>query len=118
MCGVMTQINRAELPDELVNLEILAQVSELDGALNEFDQHAAKLGFHFQNLVPDAAVNVIELEQTRGHRTAAGQAGALRPAEPVAHQRAQAGRPSPAVIEGRRTCSITNSAICVSNSIC
>ncbi|HEY6421349.1 MAG TPA: hypothetical protein VIX59_20310 [Candidatus Binataceae bacterium] len=36
MCGVMTQIDTAELPHELVDIEILPQVAQVDGAQNEF----------------------------------------------------------------------------------
>ncbi|HEY6421348.1 MAG TPA: hypothetical protein VIX59_20305 [Candidatus Binataceae bacterium] len=48
--------------------------------------------FHFQDLVPDAALDVIELEQAGGHRTPSRQPGALRPSEPIANQRLQAGQ--------------------------
>lgn len=54
---MMTQINGAELPYELLNIEIMTQMSKLDGPLNVFRQHAAKFAFQFQNLVPDLALD-------------------------------------------------------------
>src|SRR5260370_15407936 len=68
----------------------MPQVSEIDRALSEVRQQDAPLTFHFQDLVPDPALDVIELEQTSRHRTSSGKAGALRPSEPIAYQRPQA----------------------------
>src|SRR5260370_42554557 len=71
----------------------MPQVSEIDRALNEVGQQDAPLTFHFQDLVPDPALDVIELEQTSRHWTSSGKAGALRPSEPIANQRPQAREP-------------------------
>src|SRR5882757_6751071 len=90
MCRVMTQVDTAELPHKLVNIEVAAKVPEIDGALNELGQRDAPLTFHFEDLVSDAALYVIELEQSRRHRTASRQTGTLRPSEPIANQRPQA----------------------------
>ena len=92
MCGVMTEINAAKLPHELVHIEVLTKVPEIDGTPNEFGQQEAPLTFHFQDLVPDAALYVIELEQTSRHWTTSRQPGALRPSEPISNQRLQAGK--------------------------
>src|SRR5271166_4257860 len=61
-----------------------------DRLLNESGQHVTPFAFHFQDLVPDQALDVIKLEQARRHWTASGKAGALRPSEPIANQRPQA----------------------------
>ena len=85
----MTQIDSAQLPHELVDIQVVAKMLYIDGTLNKVGQQAAKLALHFQNLAADAALDVIELEQARGDRTASGQACALSPSEPIANQRAQ-----------------------------
>ena len=90
MGRVMTQVDAAELPHKLVNIEVPPEMSEIDGALNEFGQREAPLSFHLEDFVPDAALDVVELEQSRCHRTAAGQTGALRPSEPIANESLQA----------------------------
>ena len=90
MRRVMTQINAGELPHELFDIEIATQMSKTHGTRNEFGQQAAPLTFHFQDLVPDPALDVVELEQTSRHRASARQARALRPSEPIADQRPQA----------------------------
>src|SRR5689334_8965346 len=64
-------------------------MSELDSPLNQFGQQPAPLTFHLQDLVPDPALNVIELKQARRHWTSARQPDALRPSEPIANQRPQ-----------------------------
>ena len=92
MSGVMTQIDAAELPHELIHVELAAKMSERDRALNELGQREAPLTFHLEDLVPDAALDVVELEQAGRHRTSSRQTRALRPSEPVANQRLQAGK--------------------------
>ena len=92
MRRVMTQINPGELPYELLDIEIATQMSELDGALNQISQQAAPLTFHLEDFVPDPALDVIKLEQAGRDRTSSRQTRALRPSEPIAHQRPQAGK--------------------------
>ncbi len=92
MCRVMPEINSGELPHELLDIEIATQMSKTHGLLNEFGQQTAPLTFHLEDLVPDPALDVIELEQARRHRTPARQPGPLRPSEPIADQRPQAGK--------------------------
>ena len=92
MGRVMTQVDAAKLPHELVHIEIPPEMSQIDGALNEFGQRDAPLTFHLEDLVPYAAFDVVELEQSRRHRTASGQPRALRPSEPVANESLQAGK--------------------------
>src|SRR5215831_18732425 len=72
---------------------------EIDGALNQGDQNASKRGLHLEDLVPYHALDVVEFEQARCHRTSTRKAGALSPAEPVVDQRAQARE---AVLMGHR----------------
>jgi hypothetical protein len=93
MGRVMPQVDATELPHELVNIEVPPEMSEIDGALNEFGQGEAPLTFHLEYFVPDAAFDVVELEQSCCHRTASREARALRPSEPIANQRPQAGQP-------------------------
>ena len=90
MRRVMTQVNAAEFPHELLDIEIATQMSNLDRSLNEFGQQSAPLTFHFQDFVPDPALDVIELEQTSRDRTSTRQPRAIRPSEPIANQRPQA----------------------------
>ncbi len=90
MGGMMTQVDAAKFPHELVHIEVSPKMSQLDGALNEFGQREAPLTFHLENLVPDAALDVVELEQSCRHRTASRQPRALRPSEPIANQSPQA----------------------------
>ena len=92
MGGVMTQVNAAKLPHELVNIEVPPEMSQRDGAMNEFGQREAPLTFHLEDLIPDAALDVVELEQACSHRTASRQPRALRPSEPIANQRLEAGK--------------------------
>ena len=92
MGGVMPEVDTAELPHELVHVEVSPKMSQVDGALNEFSQHEAPLTFHLEDFVPDAALDVVELKQSCCHRTASRQACALRPSEPVADQSLQAGK--------------------------
>ncbi len=91
MCGVMTEIDAAKLPHELVHIEVPTKVRKIDGAPNESGQQEAPLTFHFQDSVSDAALDVVELEQASRHWTTAGQASALSPSEPIANQRQQSG---------------------------
>ncbi len=90
MGGVMTQVDAAKFPHELVHIEVPPEMSQIDGALNEFGQREAPLTFHLEDLVPDAALDVVELKQTCRHRTASRQARPLRPSEPVANESLQA----------------------------
>src|SRR5258708_3503862 len=90
MCGMMPQVDTAELPHELVNIEVAAKVPEIDCALNELGQRDAPLTFHFKDLVLGGASNAMDLKQSRRHRTSSRQAGTLRPSEPIANQRPQA----------------------------
>jgi len=92
MRRVMTQVNPGELPDELVHIEIAPQMPESDTAPDQLGQQAAPLRFHLEDLVSDLALDVVEFKQTGGYRTSSGQTGALGPSEPVANQRAQAGK--------------------------
>lgn len=92
MGGVMTQVDAAKFPHELVHIEVPSEMSQVDGALNEFRQRAAPLTFHLEDFVSDAALDVVELEQTGRHRTASRQARPLRPSEPVANESLQAGK--------------------------
>jgi len=90
MRRVMTQINSAKLPHELVDIEIVTQVPQLDASLDESGERATPLVLQFKDLVPDLPLDVIEFEKTRRHRTSSGQPGALRPSEPIANQGLQA----------------------------
>jgi hypothetical protein len=89
VCCVVTQIDATELPDELFDIEIVTQVPQVDGVLNQFGQQAAKFAFQFQDFVPDTALYVIELEQTSRDRTPSRQSCALCPSEPIANQSPQ-----------------------------
>jgi len=89
MSRMMPEVDTAELPDELFDVEIAAKVLESDGALNQLGQQASPLSFHFEDLVPDAPLDVIELEQAGSHRTSSRQTRALGPSEPVANERLQ-----------------------------
>jgi hypothetical protein len=86
MGRVMTQIDSAELPHELVHIEILPEMSQVDGALNKFGQREAPLTFHLEDLVPHVALDVVELEQTGRYRTSSRQPRALGPSEPIANE--------------------------------
>ena len=41
MGRVMTQVDAAKLPHELVHIEVAPEMSQVDGALNEFGQREA-----------------------------------------------------------------------------
>jgi hypothetical protein len=90
MRRVMPQVNSGQLPHELIDIEITPQMSKIDGALNELGQKAAPGAFHFQDLVPDPALDIIKLEQPSRDRTSSWQPGPLRPSEPIADQRPHA----------------------------
>ena len=85
MRRVMTEINSGKLPHELLDIEIATQMPKTHGALREFGQQPAPLTLHLQDLVPDPALNVIELKEARRDRTSARQPRALRPSEPIAN---------------------------------
>ena len=89
MRGMMAKINAAQFPHELINVELAPQVSELNCPLNKSQQGETPCGFHFEYLVPDPPLDVIELEQTGSHRTTAWQPRPLGPSKPIPHQRAQ-----------------------------
>ena len=50
MGGVMTQVDAAEFPHELVHIEVPPEMSQRDGALNKFGQGEAPLTFHLEDL--------------------------------------------------------------------
>jgi hypothetical protein len=91
MGRVMPEIDAAELPHELVHIEVPPKMSQIDGAPNEFGQREAPLTFHLEDFVSDAALDIVELEQSCSHRTTSRQSRALRPSEPVANEGLQAG---------------------------
>jgi len=62
MRRVMAQIDSTKLPDELVHVEIPAQMTMRDGFANELRQQSPPLALHRENLVPDRPLYVIELE--------------------------------------------------------
>jgi hypothetical protein len=74
----------------LINVQVVAKVSKLDGPLNKLHKDTAPRGFHLQYFVPDAPLYVIELKQTSSHGTSPWESGALGPSEPAANERAQA----------------------------
>ncbi len=90
MGRVMPEIDAAELPHELVHIEVPPKMSQIDGAPNEFGQREAPLTFHLEDFVSDAALDIVELEQSCSHRTASRQTRALRPSEPIANESLQA----------------------------
>jgi hypothetical protein len=92
MGRVMTQVNAAKLPHELIHIEVAPEMTNVHGALNEFGQREAPLTLHLENLVPDAALDVVELEQSCCHRTSPRQPCTLSPSEPVAYERLQTGK--------------------------
>jgi hypothetical protein len=92
MSGVMTQVDAAKLPHKLVHIEIPPEMSQIYGAPNEFGQREAPLTFHLEDLAPDAALDVVELEQSCCHGTASRQPCPLRPSEPVTYESLQAGK--------------------------
>jgi hypothetical protein len=87
MRRVMAQVNPAQLPNELIDIQALAQVPAMDGLLNKLFQQGTPFAFHREDLISDRAFDVVEFEQSRGHGAAAREPGALSPAEPVLHQR-------------------------------
>jgi hypothetical protein len=89
MRGMMTKIDAAQFPHELINVQLAPQVSELNCPLNESHQRMAPCGFHLEYFVPDPPLDVVELEQTGSHRTTAWQPRPLGPSKPIPHQRAQ-----------------------------
>ena len=65
----------------------------------------------FENLVPHRAFDIIEFKQSGCYQASAGQTGALRPAKPVAHQRAQARQTFGSLFAGSATRSFARRAI-------
>jgi hypothetical protein len=93
MRGMMAEINAAQFPHELINVQLAPQVSKLNRSLDELHQRLAPCGLHLEYFVPDPALDVVELEQTGSHRTPAWQPGPLRPSKPIPNQRAQSREP-------------------------
>src|SRR5205823_12867880 len=60
---VVPEIDAAQLPDELLDIEVVPEVPQIGGALNEFDQKAAPLAFHLKNLLSDHALDVVRSEE-------------------------------------------------------
>ena len=90
---MMAEINAAQFPNELIDVQFAPQVAKLNCPLEQLHQRVAPCGFHLEYFVPDPPFNVVELKQTGSHRTPAGKAGSLRPSKPVPHQRAQSREP-------------------------
>ncbi len=86
---MVAEINAAQLPNELRDVQIAAQVPPLHGLLNQSRQQSPPLAFHFEDLVPHRARDVVELEESGRHRAPSRQARPPRPAEPVRDQRLQ-----------------------------
>ena len=92
MGRVVPEIDAAQLPDELLDIEVVPEVPQIGGALNEFDQKAAPLAFHLKNLLSDHALDVVELEEPCRDGTAPRQSGSPSPSEPIANELSQAGQ--------------------------
>src|SRR5690606_26605814 len=86
LAGVMGQVDAAELPDELLDVEVGPQMPQFDGLAGEALQQAPPLRLHGSDLVADGAFDVVELEHRGRHRASARQARPGCPAEPVADQ--------------------------------
>ena len=89
MGGVMSQIDTAQFPYELIDVQSGSQVAKLDCPPDKLHQSTAPCSFHLEYLVPDPALDVVELEEPGRYRTSAGQPGSLRPSKPIPNQRAQ-----------------------------
>jgi hypothetical protein len=87
VCRVMAQVDTTQLPDKLIDVEVLTQVPLVDGVLNKLLQQATPAAFHDENLIPNRAIHIIELEQPGSHRAPTREAGSLCPTEPVVDQR-------------------------------
>ena len=89
MRRMMREIDAAQFPYELIDIQIAAQMSKFNGALNELGEKLPPPGFHLENLVADASFDVVEFEEARCDRASARQARALGPSKPAGKQSAQ-----------------------------
>ena len=90
MRRMMREIDAAQFPYELIDIEIAAQMSKLNRALNELGEKLPPPGFHFENLVADASFDIVEFKEPCSDRASARQSRALGPSKPVGKQSAQA----------------------------
>jgi hypothetical protein len=89
MRRMMAEVDAAKLPNELFDIEIASKMPQIDGAPHYIDQNASECCLYLEDLVPHHSFDIVELEQSRCHRTSAGKARAVSPSEPVADQLAQ-----------------------------
>ena len=69
--------------DEWIDIEVAPKVSPFHGSANELHEQFAPFAFQLQDLVPDHALYVVELEQPGCYRASSRQPRTLRPSEPI-----------------------------------
>ncbi len=120
MRSMMAEIDAVELPDELLDIEVLSEMPLIDRLDNEPAQKAPPPGLHGKDFVPHRTIDIVQLEQPRRHRTL--RRGAP-PAGPMPHQcrkqrsPAGAGLEPPPSPEQHLTRSWANSSTWSSNPI-
>lgn len=83
---VVTEVQSLKLPRDLIDIGVgptLPGVDRFAHVARERGSQPMGLGFH---MVPNRAVDVIELEQCGGHRATTGQPRLRRPPEPLAEE--------------------------------
>jgi hypothetical protein len=93
MRGMVAEVNAAQFPDKLIDVEIAAEMAAIDGLANQAREQIAPFFFHGQDLIAHRAFDIIELEQSCGNGTSAGEPAALRPSEPALDQGLKARKP-------------------------
>jgi hypothetical protein len=90
---MMAQINSAKLPDELLDIQVSAQVSVTDCLVKELRQQFAPLTLHNEDMLPHRTLGIIQLEQSGSYGTSAAKPGPARPVEPAIYQRLKTRQP-------------------------
>ncbi len=118
LAGVVAQVDAAQFPDELLDVEVGPEVPQLDGPAGEAFQHAPPLGLNLDDLVADGAFDVVELEHRGGRRTSAGQPCAGAQPNQLRTRASRRGRPSGSAMAGSITTGAATRAISSSRLIC